>query len=75
MRIKCFLQGGCRFEETKVETLAPDTEHKTTRLLTFSKCPWCLDTRATITSPEPDETRCTLPRRWRDNGTHEPQKA
>ena len=75
MRFKCLIQGGCRFEETKAEVLAPDKEHKTTRILIFSQCPWCLDTRATITSPEPGETRCTLPRRWLDNGVNDPKEA
>ena len=74
MRFKCLIQGGCRFEETKTEVLAPDKEHKTVRLHKIEECEWCGDCRVVIASAEPGETRNTLPRRWLDNGVEEKPK-
>ena len=73
MRPLCIVSGGCRFQKIHEEWLAPDKEHHYTRLYRIDECPWCHDTRATITSPEPDEARTTLPRRHLDN--QRPQEA
>ena len=68
MRPFCYLSGGCKFLVIHEWLLKPDAEHAYARLYRISECPWCKDPRATMTSPEPDEARCTLPRRWLDNG-------
>ena len=71
MRPLCLISGGCNFGKGKrvlEELLPPDKDHKFTRLYRIEECPWCGDVRAVITSPEPEETRMTLPRRYLDNG-------
>ena len=71
MRILCLISGGCHFQTLREEWLPPDKHYQYSRLYRVDECPWCHDTRATITSPEPDETRTTLPRRFLDNGRSE----
>lgn len=68
MRARCFIQGGCKWETINAEWLPSDKAHPFTRFLEFHRCPYCNDTRAVITSPEIQDTRMTLPRRWLDNG-------
>jgi hypothetical protein len=68
MRAMCYLSGGCNFLTIREEWLPADKTHQTVRLLRFGECPHCHDTVSTITSPEPGETRNTMPARWTDNG-------
>jgi hypothetical protein len=62
MRIICIVNGGCRWNLLREEWLRPDADHATVRLLRFEECQYCRDTRATLTSPEMEETRLSKPR-------------
>ena len=63
MRLTCFLKNlGCRWEPIQEDIwLDLDLKYKLPRLLRFEQCPYCKTTRATITSPEPEETRYSSP--------------
>lgn len=57
------------------ELLKPDAQHQYTRLYRIYECPHCRKTRATITSPEPEETRFSEPAYWMVNQIPEPEGA
>jgi hypothetical protein len=64
MRISCFIRNwGCDWKPLWEEWLPVDATHATVRLLCFERCPHCHTTRATITSPEPEEARLVIPTR------------
>ena len=64
MRLICIINGGCKWETLRQEWLPKDETHATARLLRFEECPTCKDTRATITSPEMEESRLSKPEPW-----------
>ncbi len=73
--LRCIL-GKC--EKSRIlrqEWLPADADHATVRLLRFNECPHCHATRATITSPEPEETRFSEPTYWMVNQVPTPEGA
>jgi len=75
MRLKCYIQGGCKFKAIHREFLPPDKAHQMTRFHKIEECEWCGDLRVQIASAEPAEARNTLPRRWLDNGVEDRKPA
>lgn len=57
------------------EFLKPDRDHRYVRLHRICECPHCHATRATITSPEVEETRFSEPTHWMVNQVHEGAKS
>lgn len=66
-RTKCLFNRCIKDSVIMEEWLPKDSEHKTVRLLRFYECPICHKTRATITSPEAEETRYSEPEYWMVN--------
>ena len=64
MRLACVINSGCRWSTLRQEWLSADAKHATVRLLRFEECSICHDTRATITSPEIEESRLSKPETW-----------
>ena len=62
MHIYCILSWGHRWRKLREDQwLEPSLPRKTLRLLRFEECPHCHVTRATITSPEHEESRYCQP--------------
>jgi hypothetical protein len=64
MRLKCFIQGGCRFDKIlKEEWIRPIDPNDLISLLRFSECIYCKNVRATITHPEDYKSRWSIAKR------------
>jgi hypothetical protein len=61
MRLICLASGGCRWDVIREEWVLPNALRPYSLLVRHHQCRYCLDTKATITSPKTSESFFCIP--------------
>ena len=61
MRLWCYASGGCRWKLLREEWLEPNKERPYSVLARYHECIYCMDTKATLTSPKTTESFYCVP--------------
>lgn len=61
MRLLCLVSGGCRWKLLLEEWVHATTTRPYPLLVRYHECIYCMDTKATLTSPKASESLFSIP--------------